>query len=119
MRTFILLFASILPLIASNNLYEKGKKLYFSKGCNGCHGIDAKGLAQYPGLAYRPKAFLTYKLNRYRSKIGDTQQAQLMIPFAQGLSDGHIQSLTTFFSEYHEEASHGKSENSIKGDGGS
>jgi len=100
-------------------MYSEGKKLYFAKGCNGCHGIDAKGLAQYPGLAYRPKAFLTYKLQRYRNKIADTQQAQMMIPFAQGLSDTQIQLLVNFFTTYHEEESHDKSTHTSRGDGGS
>lgn len=105
--------------MASDHLYGEGKKVYFSKGCNGCHGVDAKGLAQYPGLAYRPKAFLNYKLQRYRKKIADTQQAQLMIPFAEHLTDTQIQMLITFLSDYHEEASHQTTEGRIKGDGGS
>lgn len=105
--------------MASDRVYDEGKKLYFSKGCNGCHGVDAKGLAQYPGLAYRPKAFLNYKLQRYRKKIADTQQAQLMIPFAQELNDAQIQKLITFLSQYHEEENHQTTERNIKGDGGS
>jgi cytochrome c553 len=106
-------------LAGADHSYNEGKKLYFAKGCNGCHGIDAKGLAQYPGLAYRPKAFLTYKLKRYRSKIADTQQAQMMIPFAQGLTDAQIEILTLFFTTYHENESHDKSANTSRGDGGS
>lgn len=105
--------------MASDRFYDEGKKLYFAKGCNGCHGTDAKGLAQYPGLAYRPAKFLNYKLQRYRKKIADTQQAQLMIPFAKDLSDAQIKKLITFFSQYHEDEKHQTTEHSIKGDGGS
>lgn len=105
--------------MGSDHFYEAGKKLYFAKGCNGCHGTDAKGLAQYPGLAYRPKGFLNYKLQRYRKKIADTQQAQLMIPFAQNLTDAQIKLLIIFLSQYHEDVSHGTMERTIKGDGGS
>lgn len=105
--------------MASNHSYDEGKKIYFAKGCNGCHGVDAKGLAQYPGLAYRPKAFLNYKLQRYRKKIADNQQSQMMIPFAQELSDAQIQKLIVFLSQYHENESHQTTERSIKGDGGS
>ncbi|MDP1784034.1 MAG: c-type cytochrome [Sulfuricurvum sp.] len=119
MKFFVWLLVGAVMIGASDNLYDKGKKIYFSKGCNGCHGVNAKGLGEYPGLAYRPKSFLTYKLQRYRTKIADTQQAQLMIPFAQGLSDAQIQTITTFLSEYHEEASHDKNENTSRGDGGS
>ena len=113
------LLISVIGLVASDHLYDDGKKLYFAKGCNGCHGVDAKGLAQYPGLAYRPQAFLNYKLQRYRKKIADTQQAQLMIPFAQKLSDAQIEKLIVFLSQYHENESHQTTEGRIKGDGGS
>lgn len=109
----------MIGLAGADRSYDEGKKLYFAKGCNGCHGINAKGLAQYPGLAYRPKAFLNYKLQRYRKKIADTQQAQLMIPFAQKLSDAQIEKLIIFFSQYHEEENHQTIEHIIKGDGGS
>ena len=119
MRPFVLLLLYAIGVAAADRMYSDGKKLYFAKGCNGCHGIDAKGLAQYPGLAYRPKAFLTYKLQRYRNKIADTQQAQMMIPFAQGLSDTQIQLLVNFFTTYHEEESHDKSTHTSRGDGGS
>lgn len=105
--------------MASDLSYNEGKKLYFTKGCNGCHGVDAKGLAQYPGLAYRPKGFLNYKLQRYRKKIADTQQAQMMIPFAQELNDAQIEKLIVFLSQYHENESHQTPERRIKGDGGS
>jgi cytochrome c553 len=118
-RPFIWLLLCTVWLVGADHSYDDGKKLYFAKGCNGCHGIDAKGLAQYPGLAYRPKAFLNYKLQRYRNKIADTQQSQLMIPFAKELTDAQIEKLITFFSQYHEEEIHQTTERRIKGDGGS
>lgn len=119
MRPFVWILLCAIGLAGADRAYDEGKKLYFAKGCNGCHGINANGLAQYPGLAYRPKAFLNYKLQRYRKKIADTQQAQLMIPFAQELSDAQIEKLITFFSQYHEEENHQTTERKIKGDGGS
>ncbi|MGZ8547588.1 MAG: c-type cytochrome [Sulfuricurvum sp.] len=102
MRIFVLLFASTITLFATPSVYEQGKKLYFAKGCNGCHGFSAGGSTQYPALAYRRKAFLVYKLTRLRAKQGDTQLSQMMIPFAIGLSDAQIDLLTTFLSDYHE-----------------
>lgn len=119
MRPLVWLLVCVIWLGGADRSYNEGKKLYFAKGCNGCHGIDAKGLAQYPGLAYRPAGFLNYKMQRYRKKIADTQQAQLMIPFAEHLTDAQIKILIVFLSQYHEEASHGTTERSIKGDGGS
>lgn len=118
-RPFIWLLVCAISLMGSDRFYDEGKKLYFSKGCNGCHGTDAKGLGQYPGLAYRPVGFLNYKLQRYRKKIADTQQAQLMIPFAEHLTDTQIKMLITFFSQYREEFRHSTPVRSIKGDGGS
>jgi len=102
MEKVIILLLAMIPLLAAPSPYEQGKKLYFSKGCNGCHGISAGGTNLYPALAYRRKAFLTYKLKRLRSKQGDTQLAQMMIPFAASLSDSQIDTLTTFLSDYHE-----------------
>jgi len=118
MHKFILFLLPSL-LIGTPNLYDKGKKLYFSKGCNGCHGISASGTSEYPSLAHRRKAFLEYKLKRYRSKQSDTQQAELMIPFAMKLSDQEIDALTTFFEQYKEGKSQYKMEFSNRGDGGS
>lgn len=117
MRAFVLLFMSTTFLLAS--AYDQGKKLYFEKGCNGCHGISAGGSGQYPALAYRRKPFLIDKLKGYRSKQGTTQLSQMMIPFALGLSDVQIDALTTFFSQYNETSAPAKKDFSTKGDGGS
>ena len=106
-------------LYGGGDLYKIGKNLYFSKGCSGCHGISASGSNLYPALAYRRKPFLTSKLKNYRSKQGTTQQSQMMIPFAMGLSDNEIEALTTFLSDYHESKSNYKRDTSTRGDGGS
>lgn len=101
----IALFLIPILLFGGNDVYQQGKKLYFAKGCNGCHGVSAGGTNRYPALAYRRKAFLVHKLNRLRAKQGDTQLAQMMIPFALGLSDAEIDALTTFLSDYKEQKS--------------
>jgi len=106
-------------LYGGNDLYQIGKNLYFSKGCNGCHGISATGTNLYPALAYRRKPFLASKLKNYRAKQGTTQQSQMMIPFAMELNDKEIEALTTFLSDYHEGKSNYKSDTSTRGDGGS
>lgn len=115
----IILFLFPLLLYGGSDLYTIGKKLYFSKGCNGCHGISATGSNLYPALAFRRKPFLIYKLTEYRAKRGATQQSQLMIPFASELSDKEIDALTTFLSDYHENKSNYKMDTSTRGDGGS
>jgi len=101
-RAFILLFISTTLLFAT--AYDQGKKLYFEKGCNGCHGFSAGGTNLYPPLAFRRKEFLTYKLKLLRSKQGNTQLSQMMIPFAMALTDTQIDALTTFLSDYHEKS---------------
>ncbi len=115
----VLLMGISLQATSASPQYESGKKLYFSKGCNGCHGVTAGGMNQYPPLAYRRKAFLDNKLKEYRAKKASTQLAQMMIPFAIMLKDQEINALTTFLSEYNEEATRQKSNFSIRGDGGS
>lgn len=119
MRKIIAPVLTISVLIAAPSPYEEGKKLYFSKGCNGCHGVSATGTHEYPSLAYRRKAFLIYKLKNFRAKEGNTQQAELMIPFALALSDTQINAIATFLSEYHETKGIHKNEFTTRGDGGS
>lgn len=117
----MLLLLLALTLISHADLYKEGKRLYLQKGCFGCHGNKAEGLHNYPRLANRAKGFLTYKLERFRSKISDNQQQEMMIPFALNLSDADIDALTTFFSEYVDEGSAGRYDDSYQthGDGGS
>ncbi len=115
----IALFCLPILLFGASDPYQSGKNLYFAKGCSGCHGISAGGTNQYPPLAYRRKPFLIGKLKNYRAKKGDTQQAQMMIPFAMGLSDKEIDLITTFLSEFHENKSNYKPDMGARGDGGS
>jgi cytochrome c553 len=105
--------------LQASSQYDQGKKLYFSKGCNGCHGITASGTHQYPALAYRRKPFLSTKLKEYRAKKASTQLAQMMIPFALELTDAQIDALTTFLSEFNENKKSPSNSFNIRGDGGS
>lgn len=75
----------------------------------------------YPKLANRAKGFLSYKLGRFRDKKSDTQQQEMMIAFAVGLSDEDIENLTTFMEDFKEDALGKKYNDSFvaEGDGGS
>ncbi|MDD5202844.1 MAG: c-type cytochrome, partial [Sulfurimonas sp.] len=64
--------------------YEMGKNTYMQKGCYSCHGNNLEGLHRYPKLSNRAKGFLSYKLKRFRDKISDNQQQEMMIAFAVG-----------------------------------
>ena len=118
---FILLFFFITTLALAKTPYELGKELYITKSCFSCHGNKANGMHNYPGLANRAKGFLTYKLNRFRDRLSDNQQQEMMIAYAVGLSDADIDNLTTFFAEYVDEDSGESYDDSYQehGDGGS
>lgn len=118
---FILLLFLLFLSANANSSYESGKAIYMQKGCNGCHGNRAEGLNEYPALANRDKKYMTYKLNRFRSKQSDNQQQEMMIPFAVGLSNKDIDNLTTFMRDFKEKKMSKKYNDEFirSGDGGS
>ena len=91
------------------------------KGCHSCHGVKAEGMHMYPRLANRAKGFLTYKLKRFRDKISDKQQQEMMIPFAIGLSDKDIKNIVLFLYQFKEDDLQESYDDSFQthGDGGS
>lgn len=121
MIKILLLIFTIFSFTHAKTPYEVGKTLYMEKACYSCHGMNAEGMNTYPRLANRAKGFLTYKLNRFRSKLSDTQQQEMMITFAVGLSDKDIDDLTTFLTEFVAEENSERYDDSYNtwGDGGS
>ena len=120
MRILLLFFLTFSALFSEEGLYERGKVLYFEKGCNGCHGTKAEGMATYPSLANRARGFMVYKLKRFRSEISDKQIQEMMIPFAKGLSDQEIEDLALYLNEYvDEQTDRYDIEFTTEGDGGS
>lgn len=118
----LLLLCSVLfTLGLGSSSYDRGKELYIQKTCGNCHGARLEGMNMYPYLANRAKGFLTYKLERFRSKVSDNQQQEMMIPFAQNLSDMDIEDLTTYMNEFVEDINKERYDSSfsIEGDGGS
>jgi cytochrome c553 len=101
--------------------YEMGQDLYIKKGCYSCHGNKLEGLHQYPHLANRAKGYMSYKLKYFRAKKADTQQQEMMITFAVGLSDEDIDNLTIYMNEYVEDVNEQRYDDSFRteGDGGS
>lgn len=120
MRFFLVFFLSI-AYIQAKSSYEKGEQLYIKKTCYSCHGNKLEGMHQYPRLANRAKGYMTYKLKRFRSKKADTQEQEMMITFAVGLSDEDIENLTTYMYEYKEDTNTESYDDSfqVSGDGGS
>ncbi|MDD3477233.1 MAG: c-type cytochrome [Sulfurimonas sp.] len=121
MRFLFFIFLLISFAKSSESPYELGKSLYMKNGCYSCHGRDLEGMHNYPYLANRAKGYMSYKLKRFRSKISENQQQDLMIPFALNLSDEDIENLTTFMYEFVKEESKKKYDDKFyrEGDGGS
>lgn len=121
MKFHIIILTILLQLTIYADSYEKGKNIYKQKACGACHGTKLEGMNRYPYLANRSKGFLSYKLKRFRSQESDTQQQEMMIPFAMGLSDEEIEHLTTYMYDYVEEENTKSYDDSfeVHGDGGS
>lgn len=120
-----MLLVALLPLLSlygDASTYTKGEILYAQKGCNGCHGIYGEGLSNYPRIVHKPHYLLVKKLKFYRSKKGVMNQtAQIMIPFAENLSDSEINYLSVYLSQYKVDENAPKYEMPFEtwGDGGS
>ncbi len=116
--TIIFLFTTFL---SAQTPYKAGKTLYLEKGCYSCHGHKAEGIHRYPSLANRAKGYLAYKLKRFRDKLSDNQQQEMMIAYAVDLSDEDIENLTTFLYEYTDDDLAESYDDSFEthGDGGS
>lgn len=120
MRFLFLLF-TLSTFGIAQTAYEKGKELYITKACYGCHGHQLEGIHNYPHLANRAKGYLSYKLHYFRSGKADSQRQEMMIGLTQGLSDEDIENLTTYFNEYVEERAKDSYDDKyeVHGDGGS
>jgi len=120
LRFFLILLFLFLTSWAKTS-YEIGKNLYMQKNCYTCHGIKLEGLHKYPYLANRAKGYMTYKLKRFRSKISDNQQQEMMISFAINLSDEDIDNLTEYMYNYVDDIEIQRYDDSFQtyGDGGS
>ena len=118
---YITILLLLFCILHSKTPYELGKDLYVKKACYSCHGNKLEGLNQYPHLANRAKGYMNYKLKYFKSGKADTQQQEMMIVFAQSLSDDDIENLTTYMYEYVEEESAERYDDSFQaeGDGGS
>ncbi len=117
-----LFFVTLFFLFAhAKTPYELGKELYLQKTCFSCHGNRAEGMHNYPYLANRAKGYLIHKLKRFRDNISNSQQQEMMIAFAVGLSDEDIENLVIFLNEYKDDDMVEQYDDSFEthGDGGS
>ncbi len=94
---------SIIFIFLSFLSAEDGKTLYMKYGCYGCHGIDAKGIGDYPKLANLPASYIEKKLNEYKKGKINSNRANIMKPFAKKLSKKDIKKLSKFLQDLKDE----------------
>jgi len=99
-RFILLCIFTISSLFAGDAKYNRGEMLFFSKGCNGCHGASAEGGGVNPRLAGKKKSYLINKLRYFRKGKVGSQTQEMMVQFTLKLSDKDIDDLATFFSEH-------------------
>lgn len=106
MKIFILLYTILLlHLFAFETEYLQGKHLYFAKGCANCHGTEAEGSSEYPKLAHQEQKLLLKKLEDFKSKKANSQEAEIMFTFANSLQKEEMLRITKFLSSYKKEDS--------------
>jgi len=100
MKYISILVICVLTLYASSSSYNKGEMLYFSKACNGCHGVNAEGGGATPRLANRTKKYLIQRLKYFKKGRVSTIKQEMMVQFIINLSNEDIENITTFLSEH-------------------
>ena len=104
MMKLSLLLLSFITILAASE-YDKGKDLYYQKGCNNCHGSEAEGSSYYPRLANKKESYLIKKLENFQKGIAKSQKAEIMFTFAKGLQKKEIENIAIFLSQYKKEES--------------
>jgi len=101
MRLFLFLgLLLVFVLEGTDSQYNRGEMLYFSKGCNGCHGPSAEGGGSAPRLAQKHQDNLIKRLIDFRAGNVKSQSQEMMMQFALKLNDQEINDLTYFFSHH-------------------
>lgn len=101
----IILFLQLpLLLFATSNTYERGKDLYFQKGCGNCHGTNAEGSSYYPKLANRSEKYIVKKLVDFKNGIANSQKQEIMFTFAKSLKKEDIQNIAAYLSNHKKES---------------
>lgn len=93
--TLIVCLLSVCLLVNAAD-FDRGKKLYSSLGCAGCHG-DKRGslLEGYPSLVGTNAKIIASELNKYRNGV---RKDPTMSAMAAGLSDKNIDDLAAYIA---------------------
>jgi len=98
----ILLFFTLLNLYGSDASYNRGESIFFTKGCNSCHGPDAEGSTSYPRLANKKQSYLKKRIAFFKAGKGSSVSENMMSQFVQRLSPKELEDLTNFLSNHKE-----------------
>jgi len=86
----------------SKDLTKKDKRLrvkQIKKTCINCHGPAGKGAASYPKISGNDPAYVTEKLETYRSGTEIGPNSGLMIMMAKPLTDEEISNLAAYLKD--------------------
>jgi len=70
----------------------------YAEVCSKCHGPTARGMASFPRLSDKEKAYLADRLRRYRAGEMVGPNTPLMMPHAVNLTDAEIDELAAYIS---------------------
>ncbi len=98
--TILFMMLSINLFAQTESAYDKGRTLYYAKGCANCHGTNAEGSSYYPKLANKKQNFLQEKLNNFKNGIATTQKQEIMFTFVSALSKKDISYLVEFLTHF-------------------
>ena len=77
---------------------SQGEQLYMKHGCYGCHGIGGVGSNDFPKLQGKSKSYLISRLKDYKNETINSGRADMMKPFAKGLSDEEIEAIAEYLA---------------------
>ncbi len=77
---------------------SNGSSLYFTMGCNNCHGIYGDGIGNVPKLNNKTAKTLNRRLHELQKGETYSSSGGVMISFAQSLNDDDIEKLSKYIS---------------------
>lgn len=94
------LLTTALLTATGSALAADGAELYTSKGCNACHGADAKSpiMPAYPKIAGQGKEYLVQQMMDIKSGARNNGQTAAMKGIIAGVSDDEIKAIAGYLA---------------------
>jgi cytochrome c len=95
-----LLAASLVVMMSSTAFAADGAATYMAKGCNACHGADAKTpiMPAYPKIAGQSKEYVTQQMTDIKSGARNNGQTAAMKGIMASVSEDEIKVLAEYLS---------------------